>query len=224
MYKKALSTLAALLLLGSVASPAQAATSLNDQTSHSSAMSSTEDSRSTSSKIDKAIDRAFKGDAATLAGLLETAQADKVQTALRERLTARGDFAFAKPNATRPNVPGASGPGHSKAKGVAGKDSIVSTGQYEYFCTGYNGVTMGWFGKPILACHGWLDTYISGNHVAHYNPDLIPRGKPITVGCFVSAASGVVTVLSLPAGGIVGWAKYGIGVLLSSAGIVISCP
>lgn len=99
-----------------------------------------------------------------------------------------------------------------------------STGEYNTFCTGYNGVSMGWRGKTILACHGWIDVYISGRHTQHYCPDLIPRGKPISIGCFVAAAAGTVSVLSIPTGGSIGWALYGAGVILSTAGIAISCP
>ncbi|MEZ2389329.1 hypothetical protein AB6813_07240 [bacterium RCC_150] len=61
----------------------------------------------------------------------------------------------------------------------------------------------GWNGKEILACHGWLDTYISGRHVAHYNPDLIPRGGPVSIGC-AYAGCGVIVSFMGPVGAI-GW-------------------
>lgn len=76
------------------------------------------------------------------------------------------------------------------------------TGKYEYFCTSYTGVTMGWNGKIIRACHGWMNVYISGKHVARYCPDLIPdppNGGRVTVMCVLNTAATIVTIFT-PAG------------------------
>jgi len=72
-----------------------------------------------------------------------------------------------------------------------------------------------------LACHGWYDAYISGKHVAHFNPDLIPRGEPVSVGCAYAIGASVLSAASI---GTVGWATYGIGLLVNAGGVVISCP
>ncbi len=122
------------------------------------------------------------------------------------KLEARGDFNF-KP------------PSNLTAKNVV----PLSTGEYDYYCTSYAGVTMGWNGKVLTACHGWMDVYISGRQVAHFSPDLGPVGPPGSVQCTVAAIGAIATLISLPAGGAAGWAVYGIGVIASGAGVVWSC-
>lgn len=161
----------------------------------------------TPEQIQTAISQAFDGDSNGLALLLEGPQVLETQAALKARLDARGDFS------------GGYFPANKKAPG--GAVAPMSTGRYDYYCTGYNGVTIGWNGKEVLACHGWLDTYISGRHVAHYNPDLIPRGRPVSIGC-AYAGFGVIVSLMGPIGAI-GWAAYGSGVLFAAGGVVISC-
>ena len=161
----------------------------------------------TPEQIQTAISQAFDGDSNGLALLLESPQVSETQAALKIRLEARDGFPR----------------GHFLAnkKAPGGAVAPMSTGRYDYYCTGYNGVTIGWNGKQILACHGWLDTYISGRHVAHYNPDLIPRGGPVSIGC-AYAGFGVIVSLMGPIGAI-GWAAYGAGVLFAAGGVVISC-
>ncbi|BAS13735.1 hypothetical protein AHiyo8_20380 [Arthrobacter sp. Hiyo8] len=162
----------------------------------------------TPEQIQTAISEAFDGDSNRLALLLESPQVSETQAALKIRIEERGDFSG----------------GHFLAskKAPGGAIAPMSTGRYDYYyCTGYNGATIGWNGKEILACHGWLDTYISGRHVAHYNPDLIPRGGPVSIGC-AYAGFGVIVSLMGPIGAI-GWAAYGAGVLFAAGGVVISC-
>jgi hypothetical protein len=161
----------------------------------------------TPEQIQTAISEAFDGDSNRLALLLESPQFSETQAALKIRLEGRYDFS------------GGAVLVNKKAPG--GAVAPMSTGRYDYYCTGYNGVTIGWNGKEILACHGWLDTYISGRHVAHYNPDLIPRGGPVSIGC-AYAGFGVIVSLMGPTGAI-GWAAYGAGVLFSAGGVIISC-
>lgn len=139
--------------------------------------------------------------------LLDGPQVAETQAALKIRVDTRDDFRGRNFSVNKKTSDGAVAP--------------LSTGQYDYYCTGYNGVTVGWNGKEILACHGWLDTYISGRHVAHYNPDLIPRGGPVSIGC-AYAGFGVIMSLMGPIGAI-GWAAYGAGVLFAAGGVVISC-
>lgn len=157
-------------------------------------------------QIESAVESAFAGDAAALAALLEGPRAALTQVVLKDRLEERGDLRRAE---------------SLKITAEAVDPAPMSTGQYDYYCTGYNGVTIGWNGMEVLACHGWLDTYISGRHVAHYNPDLIPRGAPVTVGC-AYAMIGVVVSLTVPLG-VVGWAVFGTGVLYAGGGVVVSC-
>lgn len=159
-----------------------------------------------SDETQAAIDEAFVGNDSHLAALLEGPQSAQTQAALKQRLEARGDFTEAARQADE-----------SKASEVA----AMGTGQYEMVCTYYNGQTMGWWDKEVLACHGYMDTYISGRQVAHYIPDLIPRGGPISYGC-AYAAFGAIVSLTNPVGAI-GWAVYGIGVLVAAGGVVISC-
>lgn len=196
-----LATCAALLLGGSGANavPQLAASNATSQESRSTNADPKSDA------IVRAVDEAFRGENSRLEALLNGPQSAAVQQELRRRLEARGDF-------QRVEVPGP----------TEGSDlTLMATGEYDNYCTGYNGVTMGWYGKEILACHGWLDSYISGRHVAHYSPDLIPRGYPVSVGC-AYAAIGVIVSLTVPVGSI-GWAAYGSGVLYAGGGIVISC-
>jgi hypothetical protein len=60
---------------------------------------------------------------------------------------------------------------------------VLATGQYDYYCTGYNGVTIGWNGKVFHACHSYLNKYINGSHVGYYIPDAYPTGNPVSVAC-----------------------------------------
>ncbi|MFW0771925.1 hypothetical protein ACLRGI_02005 [Paenarthrobacter nitroguajacolicus] len=158
-------------------------------------------------KIQEAVDAAFSGDDEVLVALLQSAQVDEVRTVLRARLEARGDFEV-NPPSTMPT------------------DVMVplSTGEYDYYCTSYAGVTMGWNGQVIEACHGWMDVYISGRHVAHFSPDLGPvPGPGASVECTTAVIGAVATLISLPAGGAAGWAVYGIGTIAGGAGVIWSC-
>lgn len=195
-----LATCAALLLGGggAYAAPQPIAGSVTSQDSDK-----TSDPKNQA--VVRAVDEAFRGDNQRLEALLNGPHSAAVQQELRSRLEARGDFRNSK-------VP----------EPAQGSDpTLMATGDYDNYCTGYNGVTMGWYGKEILACHGWLDSYISGRQVAHYSPDLIPRGYPVSVGC-AYAAIGVIMSLTMPVGTI-GWAAYGSGVLYAGGSIVISC-
>lgn len=164
----------------------------------------------------RAVDEAFEGETGKLETLLNGPHSAAVQQELRSRLESRGDFQ--KGDGALESI---AGPDLSHEAGAGLDLTPMSTGQYDNYCTGYNGVTMGWYGKEILACHGYLDSYISGRHVAHYNPDLIPRGYPVSVGCAYAGAGAIMALLS-PVGTI-GWAAYGVGVLFAGGGIVISC-
>lgn len=164
--------------------------------------------------IQAAVDSAFSGNDEELASLLDGPQSEQTQSILKSRLEERGDFA---------NSAALEATIQSNVASLKDVDQVtpLSTGQYDNYCTGYNGVTIGWYGKEELACHGWMDSYISGRHVAHYNPDLIPRGGPVSVDC-AYAMLGAAASLMAPVG-VVGWAVYGSGVLYSGGGIVISC-
>ena len=158
-------------------------------------------------QIQAAVDAAFNGEDQDLVALLQSAQADEVRTVLRARLEARGDFKVSPP-VTLP----------------ADKVTPFATGEYDYYCTSYAGVTMGWNGKVINACHGWMDVYISGRQVAHFSPDLGPvPGPGASVQCTVGVIGAIATLISLPTGGSAGWAVYGIGTIASGAGVVWSC-
>lgn len=163
------------------------------------------DTKLTEDQIQAAVDAAFTGEDQQLVVLLQSVQADETRMILRARLEARGDFRVSPP------------------KTLSG-DGVVTpfaTGEY---CTSYAGVTMGWNGKVINACHGWMDVYISGRHVAHFNPDLGPvPGPGASVECTVAVIGTIATLISLPTGGSAGWAVYGIGTIASGAGVVWSC-
>jgi hypothetical protein len=155
--------------------------------------------------IAAAIDAAFAGSDRDLVSLLHSPKAGGTRTALRARLEARGDFQFIPPRESGVTL------------------APMSTGQYDYYCTSYAGVTMGWDGKVVEACHGWMDVYISGRHVAHFSPDLVPVGPGVSVQCTVAVIGTTATLISLPAGGAAGWAVYGIGAIAGGAGVVWSC-
>lgn len=141
-----LATCAALLLGGSGANavPKLGASNATSQESKS----TNEDSKRNA--VVRAVDEAFRGENSRLEALLNGPQSAAVQQELRSRLEARGDF-------QRVEVP----------EPTDADLTPMATGEYDNYCTGYNGVTMGWYEKEILACHGWLDSYISGRHVAH---------------------------------------------------------
>lgn len=160
-------------------------------------------------QIAAALKAAGQGDTTQLETLLSGPLGDQTRTALHAWLVKRGDF-----------TPEKQAKFDKKPVGVV---QPLSTGEYDYYCTSYSGVTMGWNGKDQLACHGWLDVYISGNHVGHVCPDLIPRGGPITLGCALAAAGAIVSLIALPATG-VGWVVYGAGVAIAGPSIVNACP
>lgn len=68
-----------------------------------------------------------------------------------------------------------------------------------------------------------MDVYISGNHVAHYCPDLIP-GEILTVswGCLLSGGLWVagLFVNSTP----VGWVGFGYVIMGGIVVLATSCP
>ncbi|AKU18024.1 hypothetical protein [Luteipulveratus mongoliensis] len=98
------------------------------------------------------------------------------------------------------------------------------TGEYDITCQGPNGQFMDWHDKAMFACHGFLDKYISGNHVAHIYPDLIPRGRALTkkeFGCSVAVVSTIVGLWGGPAGASAG--RVASTATLSALGISTSC-
>lgn len=170
-----------------------------------------------------AISDAEHGNTGAIDRLLSGPNSAKFQAVLRTYLSDKGQLPESSAASTNASATGAS----TRATAVSptiGVTPMSDTGDYNTFCTGYNGVSMGWYGQVILACHGWIDVYISGNHTQHYCPDLIPRGLTISVGCFIAVGAGVATALTIPSGGTIGWALYGTGLILATAGITVSCP
>ncbi len=155
--------------------------------------------------IQIALEQAFTGDTSSLIALLHGPSGDETRLQLSERLHERNDF----------DVPLSAGDPISP--------ELLRTGEYDIVCTGYNGVSMGWVDKVVLACHGWLDYYISGRHVAHYCPDLLPTAPKVTAAC-VAGSTGVFSALvTAPASITVGSAVWGIGLIVSVNQIRIGC-
>lgn len=95
-----------------------------------------------------AMNAAGKGDTRSLERLLRSPKADQARLAVQQWV-----LSHPTPTPSRP----------------AAKHPIkLATGEYDYYCTEYNGVTLGWNGQVFGACHGYLDQYISGSHVGHY--------------------------------------------------------
>jgi hypothetical protein len=99
-----------------------------------------------------------------------------------------------------------------------------ATGEYDYYCTGYNGRTIGWNNKSFHACHGYLDVYISGRHVGHHVPDAYPTGSSAQLACSRSANNALIMIASLsrPLNPI-GWLGSLVGSTVTVRDFVIKC-
>ena len=85
---------------------------------------------------------------------------------------------------------------------------------------------MGWYNKIVLACHGYLDMYISGNHVSHTIPDLFPRGTAISLGCAKAGVGAIIAVMAIPITGgasTYGWIVWGAGAMFAGNDVRLSC-
>ncbi len=185
---------------------------------------------------------AAEGDTTQLEALINGPDSAEVQDQLRAWLESRGqlaDLPTAPDPLTVPEPAPLSEPGTTDSApatpepGVAGPSldaaaaSATCGGYYECFCQSYSGVTMGWYNKIVLACHGYLDTYISGRHVSHTIPDLFPRSSgTISLGCALAIAGTITAVMSIPitaGASAYGWAVWGSGTFFSGADLVLSC-
>lgn len=131
-----------------------------------------------------AMKAASQGDTRKLQQLLASAKAPQMRVAVQEWVTSHPTPA--------PQIE------HAKA---VGKGAIPLTGEYDYYCTGYNGQTLGWNGAPFHACHGYLDSYISGSHAGHYVPDAYDPGPQMSVACSHAYAGAAFFSLGLLSGG-----------------------
>ena len=104
--------------------------------------------------------------------------------------------------------------------------SVMATGQYDITCQYYDGSFHGWYGQPFLACHGYLDKYISGSHASHSIPDLFPRGRVISIDCAKAVGAGGLlalgTLTSAPTGPL-GWAAVGASWTWVIADVTVNC-
>jgi hypothetical protein len=104
------------------------------------------------------------------------------------------------------------------AAAVAGHDGAVQpldvAGQYYGVCINL-GVGHAWDPKKANSCPGYLDVYISGNHVAHLNTG--GGGGSITWSCALGIGLSIVQVFG-PGGIGVGWAARGV---LTGIGITL---
>ena len=147
-------------------------------------------------EVSSAMAAAVNGDNSSLERLLTSPKAPAMRSAILE---------WVRANPQPPDL--------ERAMALRARQSTLTlTGQYDYYCTGYNGFTIGWNGKTFRACHGYLNSYISGLHAGHYLPDVYPSGNPVTVACAKSAGGAGLTLLGLAAGGptnALGWAVLG---------------
>lgn len=92
---------------------------------------------------------------------------------------------------------------NAKAKANVGPNRAgpLNTGEYDYYCTGYDGQTLGWNGNSFHACHGYLDSYISGSQAGHYVPDAYDPGNQMSVACAHAYAGAAFFSLGLLTGG-----------------------
>lgn len=154
--------------------------------------------------IQAAIASAATGDDSQLDALLKSPLAGQTRAALAAWLQARGDLNFDATDLVKPDI------------------KALSTGQYDYYCTSYAGVTLGWNGKVERACHGWMNVYISGNHVARYCPDLFPSPVgAISFACFVTAGFWAADMII--AGATAGWGIVGFTLLEGAITIPLAC-
>jgi hypothetical protein len=156
-------------------------------------------------EIQTALEEAADGDDSALVELLHGAHGEEVRLQLSAWLHARGDF---KVGLTRSSSIGA---------------GALSTGSYDIVCTGYNGVSMNWVGKVAMACHGWLDYYISGGHSAHLCPDLWPTGPVTSAQCSRGNTGVFAAVVTLPTKVTLGSAVWGFGLITSINNIRVGC-
>lgn len=90
-------------------------------------------------------------------------------------------------------------------------------GQYYTYCINM-GVSHSWDGNAPESCPGYLDVYISGQHVAHLN--MGATTATITWSCAIGVAVGTVSVF-LPGGIPAGWAA--VGVLTNMGLTLVGC-
>ena len=97
-------------------------------------------------------------------------------------------------------------------------ERLEATGVYDHYCTGYNGVTIGWNNNVFRACHGTLRGYISGAYAHKYYPDVFPSGSGVTAACRDSYIDLGWTALGLLTGGAAGLGKLGTAVVGGASG------
>ena len=148
-----------------------------------------------------AMTAAAMGDTRKLERMLASPRADLARAAVQQWVLTHPE---PKPNLDSP---------------TAKQTMLAAAGSYDYYCTGYNGSTIGWNGKKFRACHGYLNSYISGSHVGRYLPDVYPTGAKISAACKKAYAGATITLMGaltagVPTGGwgwvagtaAVGWA------------------
>lgn len=181
-------------------------------------------------QIEDAIEDATRGDTTGLAALLDGPLREETQQQLREWLESEGELEGPSPESWAPPQGATAVPLEPDAREpetAAVSGPAICGGAYECFCTGYNGVSMGWYGEPVLACHGYLDQYISGTHVSHTIPDLFPvDGGTLSLGCALAAGGVVTSVMAIPitaGASTYGWAVWGSGALFAGSSLALSC-
>ena len=124
------------------------------------------------------------------------------------------------------------------AGGVLGLGAVAPAnaepaGQYDYYCTGVDGLQRSWNTSPRASCNGWLDVYIGGKRIAHLNNNNAyirrqlsnPNGPHVTVECVLSATGLYLTIpLTLTVVGVVATAlaayEFGLNCLSTPNGPV----
>ncbi|ABY22017.1 hypothetical membrane protein [Renibacterium salmoninarum ATCC 33209] len=97
-------------------------------------------------------------------------------------------------------------------------DAMPPTGEYEYFCINL-GVGYNWNDKAPNSCPGWLDVYISGNHVGHINTGG-SGGLDVPASCVLGGAFFTITAF-LPGGVVVDLGWVSVSTTLAALGITI---
>lgn len=183
--------------------------------------------------IQAAMALAGRGQTDQLEALLAGPKAEQTQAALRAWLERRGGLDSLTPpvpdtTAAAPDSPPTpEDVDRATTLAAAATGPAICGGYYNCTCKGYNGVSMNWYGKVVLSCHGYYDLYISGTHVLHGIPDLWPRnGGTMSLGCAKGIIGVAAAIILYPTGGLsgLGWAAYGSGTLISGTDVILTCP
>jgi len=163
-------------------------------------------------EIQRAMTQAVQGNTIALDRLLNSAQANLMRQEV-ERWAATHPV-------PQPNLRQGAATQNQAAERTA-------AGYYDYYCTGYNGVTIGWNGKTFRACHGYWNSYISGNHAQHAMPDVYPSGTGLSVACKKAYTGAGITMFGVlasgpPTGG-AGWVAGTAAVAWAAQDVWFSC-